>query len=261
MQIEQWVRGCYVRWIRPRISRQIDRQRIKLIWDVWGYWPLLSLNALSVSQRTNLLSRFLVIDWYVEHSHKPSEIAAVCRAMAERSAKRGEAFLEAGCWQGGSSAKFSIICKMFGYQLKIYDSFCGVEQMQPEELAESYDFSGEYAAPESVLSDNLALFGEPDVCSVHKGWFHETLALQAVPFPVGIAFLDCDLAKGTKEALLGIVPALAQDGWIFSQDFHIKPVRDLIYDQATWHSFGKGTPAVTQLGKKLAGIRFRERAH
>lgn len=254
--MERRVRNFYVRWFRPHISREINRQRLKLVWDIWGYLPLLSIKSLSPSQKLRLLARFLIIDWNVVHGHKPREISIICGAVAERPAQNGEALLEAGCWQGGSSAKFSIICRMFGYHLSIYDSFCGVEEMEPEEKAGNYDFSGEYAAPESVLQENLARFGEKDLCSTHKGWFADTLAVVPVPYRVRIAYIDCDLAKGTKEALSGIVPALTNDGWIFSQDFHIKPVRNLLYDPGTWTRFGKGLPTITKLGQKLASIRF-----
>jgi hypothetical protein len=164
--------------------------------------------------------------------------------------------LEAGCWQGGSSSKFSLICRMFGYRLCIYDSFCGVEEMQPEEKAGGYDFSGEYAATESVVRNHLAKYGAPDVCSTYKGWFAETLAVGPVPYPIRIAYIDCDLAKGTQEALTGIVPALVDDGWIFSQDFHIPAVRKVLCDRTTWISLGREMPTITRLGEYLAGLRF-----
>jgi hypothetical protein len=56
---------------------------------------------------------------------------------------------------------------------------------------------------------------------------------------------------------MGIVPALVIDGWIFSQDFHIKAVRSLLLQPSTWESYGKGTPLITRLGKCLASIQFK----
>lgn len=256
--IQRKIRKLYVRWIRPRISKEINKQRLKLIWDIAGYRSLLSIKSLPLADKLQLLRKFLVIDWYVVHAHKPSEISLICQALAEHPAKLGEAFVEAGCWQGGSSAKFSIICKLLGYSLHIYDSFQGVEQMQAEAKASSYDFSGEYASPERVLRENLARYGNKEICFIHKGWFAETLALGLVPNDVRIAYIDCDLAKGTKEALTGIVPVLVDDGWIFSQDFHIKPVQKLLCDASIWQGFGKGTPTVTRLGGFLASIRLNK---
>jgi O-methyltransferase len=261
VHIEYYLHKSYIRWIRPRIAEEINRQRVKLIWDAWGYWPLLFLRILPLFDKLRLLMRCLIIDWHVVHCHKPKEMSIICHALAERRGNPGEAFLEAGCWQGGSSAKFSVICNMLGYRLCIYDSFEGVEPMTPEERVDSHhDFSREYAAAESVLRETFARFGEMGICSIHKGWFADTLATRPVPYRVRVAFIDCDLAKGTNEALRGIVPALVDDGWIFSQDFHLKPVQRLLCDPATWDRFGKGVPIITRLGRRLASIRFTSHA-
>src|SRR6267142_1271191 len=211
--VERQFRKWYIQWLRPHVSREINKQRLKLIWDVWGYLPLLSIKALQLKDRLRLVMRFLIIDWYVAHAHKPLEISNICRALADRPAKPGEVVLEAGCWQGGSSTKFSIICSLLGYRLSIYDSFEGVEEMETEEKVGGYDFSGKYKAPETVLRKNLALYGETAVCSIRKGWFANTLAIGPVPYSVRLAYIDCDLPKSTREALAGIVPALVDDGW------------------------------------------------
>lgn len=254
--LERRLSRWYARWIRPHISQEINRQRLKVIWFVWGYWSLLFLNTLPFLGRLGLLTRFIVIDWNVLHSHRPCEISSVCKALAERSAQSNEVMVEAGCWQGGSSAKFSVVCKMLGYKLHIYDSFEGVEEMTSEEKQKSYDFSGEYAAPESVLRSNLIRYGEIGVCSIHKGWFGETLAVAPVAAPVRVAYIDCDLAKGTDEVLIGVMPSLVDDGLIFSQDFHIKAVRGLLHDPNTWKQFGRGNPSITRLCGNLASLRF-----
>ena len=64
--------------------------------------------------------------------------------------------VEAGCWQGGSTAKFSIICRIMGFPLYVYDSFQGVEPTDQE----GWDFSGEYAASLPTVEANLRRYGE-----------------------------------------------------------------------------------------------------
>ena len=151
-RVRRFVQGLYARWIRPHISREIDRKRLKLVtWDMWGYRRLSGMRALSPGQKLRVIKRFLAIDWNVPHAHKPSEIAEVCRALAERPARPGECMVEAGCWQGGSSAKFSVV---------------------------------------------------------------------------------------------------------FSQDFHIGPVRKLLESSEPWTEFGRGTPEVTPVIRNLARIQF-----
>jgi hypothetical protein len=132
-----------------------------------------------------------------------------------------------------------------------------VEELPPEERAGGYDFSGEYAAPETVLLKNLSRYGEAAVCTVHRGWFNDTLARGAVPFAVRVAFIDCDLARGTYEVLLGVVPSLVEDAWIFSQDFHIPGVQALLCAHSTWERLGKPQPELTRLGACLASLKFR----
>ena len=257
-RIEEFIRKLFVRWLRHRISKEINRQRLKLIWNMWGYWSLFSIKTLSFLDKLILIVKFLVIDWNVLHAHKPREISVVCCSLADRFAYPGEVLLEAGCWRGGSSAKFSLICSKLGYRLCIYDSFKGVEQMyNGEEEGQGYDFSGEYVASEDTLKENVARYGNIDLCSIYKGWFTHTLATGPVPYNVRVAFIDCDLAKGTKEALLGIVPSLVEDGWIFSQDFHIRPVQQVLCDPTTWRHFGKDVPTITRVGHCLAYLQWK----
>jgi O-methyltransferase len=255
--IQRWVHGLYARWIRPRISREIDRQRLKLVtWDIWGYRRLFGMQALPLGKKLYVLRRFLAIDWNVVHAHKPSEISEVCRSLAERPALPGECLVEAGCWQGGSSAKFSVVCRLLGYTLRVYDSFQGVEPLTEQEKANSHDFSGEYAAPEELVWRHLRDYGESQVCSLHAGWFADTLAKEPLTTPVRVTYIDCDVAKGTREVLAGVVPALVDDGVVFSQDYHIRPVRQLLEGDELWKDFGRGRPVIEHLVRNLARIRY-----
>ena len=252
-----FARRLYVRHVRPYVRQPLTRQRLKLVcYDGWGYWRLLTIATLPFVTRLRLLRRFLRIDWHVLHAHKPHEISWLCQALSERAAAPGELIVEAGCWQGGGSAKLSIIAELLGYRLEIFDSFQGVEPRAPGDASGDYDFSFEYSSPESVLRRHLEDYGQPGVCGIHRGWFADTLAQRPLRGPVRLGYIDCDVAKGTREALVGIVPALAPDGWIFSQDFHIAPVRGFLNDPASWRALGVTMPAIRAVGPCLAAIRF-----
>ncbi|HEV8453313.1 MAG TPA: TylF/MycF/NovP-related O-methyltransferase [Gemmatimonadales bacterium] len=240
----------------PRIANPLHRQRLKLLYYIWGYAGLLGIKGLTLPERLRLFGEFLRVDWNVLHAHLPSEIVQVTRALAERRARAGEVMVEAGCWQGGSSAKFSLVCRLLGYELWIHDSFQGVEVLSPQDQAKEWDFGGQYASGEERLRDHLDRFGALEVCRVRPGWFADTLALAAVPRPVRAVWIDCDLGKGTLEVLRGVVPSLSDDGWIFSQDFHIEPVRRVLRDPEIWREFGRGIPTIRVLGRYLASVRF-----
>jgi O-methyltransferase len=253
--LEAALRRLYARWLRPHIATEIHRQRLKLAWFGWGYWRLLRID-LRLSAKARVLCRFLRIDWNVAHAHRPCEIAQVFETLATRRARPGEVMVEAGCWNGGSTAKFSMICEILGYRLEVYDSFEGVEPLSEDAKRTSYDFSGEYAAAESVVRANVHRYGEMGVCAFHKGWFADTLGRDPVAFPIRVVYIDCDVAKGTREVLSGVVPGLVEDGRVFSQDFHIEPVRQLLFDPGTWQGLGVTMPTIEELCGHLACLDF-----
>jgi O-methyltransferase len=144
--------------------------------------------------------------------------------------------IEAGCWQGGSTAKWSLACRLLGYGLHIYDSFEGVEART--DVEGQHDFTGEYAAPLETVRQNLVRHGNLSPCTFHKGWFVDTMQPGSVPGPVRLVYIDCDLVKGTKEVLAGVVPVLSDDGVVASQDGQIRAVAEFLARPATWESLG-----------------------
>lgn len=224
----------------------LGTQRLKTLYFMWGYWPILRMRQLRFLEKLGLVRRFLSVDWNVLHGHRPSEIASAAVLLAKRPARSGEVLIEAGCWRGGSTAKFSLLCARLGFRIKVFDSFEGVEKLSAADLKTEWNFSGQYSASEQVLLSNLRRFGRADVCSIHKGWFSETLAAQPVADPIRLAYVDCDLAKGTFEALTGILPRLASDGYVLSQDFHIAPVRRMLLDDSTWKRLNVDKPRFFQ---------------
>ena len=250
------VHGTWERLLIPLVGDPLVRQRLKLLWFGWPYLRLLGLRPFSLLRRLRLIGQVLRVDWSILHGHSPAEMVCIFRELCARRGEPGEAFVEAGCWQGGSSVKFSILCEELGYELHIYDSFEGVGDLSEEDRAREWDYEGQYAAPENVLRENLARLGRPAVCSIYKGWFSETLQAGQAPERIRIAYIDCDIAKGTRDALEGVVPHLVPDGVVFSQDFHIQPIRDLLADAALWKELGVEAPRVEALQRRLARIRF-----
>ena len=241
----------YRRHIRPLLPLDVQRL-VKLVACLWAYRLILWIRTMSIKERLKTIRRFLRIDFHIPAGHWPYELARVCKEVASRPAHPGEVIVEAGCWEGCSSAKLSIFCQLLGYRLYIYDSFQGVEPTSQE----GHDFSGEYAATEDVVRRNLARFGELPACHLFPGWFSQTLATRPVPAPIRVAYIDCDLAKGTYEVLRGILPSLCTDGVVYSQDYHIPAVRRLLEDPGTWRRLGRPRPQITYLGYCLASVVF-----
>jgi O-methyltransferase len=235
----------YRRYIRNRVKKEIHQQRLKLIYDVWWFYPLLRFRALRWRQRINLVWKFICIDWFILHASKPAEVVPVMMDLMSRRARFNEVFVEAGCWNGGSTAKFSLVCKLYGYKLHVFDSFQGVKE---------WGFA--YAAKLADVKNNLAKYGELDVCTFHPGWFKDTLWRRPAPFPVRMVYIDCDVPQGTLEVLSGILPALVEDGVIHTQDYHLKDVKKVIDDPRTWTGFGVKVPSIKPLVRNIARITW-----
>lgn len=251
-------RGVF-KTIRKRIASRfspIDRQRYKTLKRMGGYWPILKIKQLSFRQRIRLIWNCLRIDWHVQHGHRPGEIAFIFHGLANKRAQPGEIMVEAGCWNGGSSAKFSILCEMLGYMLHIYDSFQGVEPVDPETYDFWYVFSGEYSASQESVRQNIETYGKLEVCEFFRGWFSETMAPGKLKYPVRIVYLDCDLSKGTFEALQGVLPQLTQDGIIYSQDYHIQPIREMLENPNTWKRLNYSSPKIELGYHHTVALRF-----
>lgn len=253
MSLSQRVIDVYVRVFKPLIPRWAQRL-LRRVRHLWAYRPILSMPGATLAQRRRLISRFIQVDLDVPHGHRPGEILAIARAMLSRPARPGEVMIEAGCWAGGSTAKFSMLCRLQGYRLLVYDSFEGVEQTDQA----GYDFSGEYAADIDSVKRNVGRYGDIEVCEFFKGWFADTLAADPVRDPVAFVYIDCDLAKGTFETLQGALPSFVDDGVVFSQDYHIPVVRELLHDADTWRRLGRAQPRIEYLVHNLARLTWEQ---
>jgi O-methyltransferase len=206
------------------------------------------------AERVALLIAFLRVDWLILHGHTPREVADIAVDLGQGVTTPGQAIVEAGCWNGGSTAKFSHLARHLNLSLHVYDSFQGVEDVS--NVAGEWDYSGQYASAEATVRRNLERCGSAAAYTTHPGWFSETLGRTPVAVPVAMAYIDCDIAKGTYEALSGIVASLAPHAIVFSQDFHIAPVNALLTNPETWARLGVVAPRITRLGRRLAKLSW-----
>jgi O-methyltransferase len=253
--LEGVAKRVFAHLILPFVDNPLSRQRIKLVWFVWGYWPLLFCPCqLSIVQRFGLLMKFMRVDWHILHGHTPNEMARIVIESVRLEVGPGAAMVEAGCWNGGSTAKFSALCECLGWELHVYDSFQGVEDVS--RVAGEWDYSGQYSAAENTVRDNLKKYGADIEIRICPGWFADTLSRTPVPAEIAVAYIDCDIAKGTAEALSGILPSLMDKGVIFSQDYHITPVKLLLSSAETWVRLKHGRPEITQMSRRLSKLSW-----
>src|SRR5207244_1008155 len=131
---------------------------------------------------------------------------------------------EAGCYKGGSTAKFSLAAHAAGKELVVFDSFQGLpENEEPHGttiFGEVIRFKkGHYRGTLDEVSDNVSRFGKIGSCRFVPGWFEATLTDFQVP--VSAIYLDVDLAASTRTCLKYLYPLLEPGGILYSQDGHI----------------------------------------
>ena len=248
------LRPLYGRTIRPLLGSHLNQQRVKLLFLYgWEYFAVFKVRRLSLFEKIRLIYRFYRIDFFILNSHSAKEMAHILIQFFEKKSTEGDVFVEAGCWKGGSTAKFSLLCAINNYKLHVFDSFEGVEQTD-DELS---FFGGWYAAPERLVRENVEKYGCIEVVTFHKGWFKDTFRDPEIHGKIGAVYIDCDLKTGTMEVLDGIKNNLAEDALIFSQDYHIPPIRKLLNDSLYWEGLGLRVRK-SQLTKKLALFRIVE---
>ena len=143
--------------------------------------------------------------------------------------------VQAGCYKGGSAAKFSRGAKLAHRQLVLFDSFEGippnVEDHRSTSHGENFEAESYKGALEEVRA-NIARYGDLEVCRFVKGWFNDTLP--GFKEPVAAIYLDVDLVSSTRVCLKYLYPLLQPGGVLYSQDGHLPLVCRLLDDDQFW---------------------------
>jgi O-methyltransferase len=198
--------------------------------------------------RASILKRFRRIDQEMNIKTTPTDGLFLAEALL--TIECDGAVVECGCFNGGSTAKLSILAKLTGRQMFIFDSFEGLPEADAyntydlharrssEWAKERHWKVGEYAAALDAVKANIEKWGEASVCTFIKGWFNETLE-NGLPPQISFAFTDVDLPTSARECLLHIWPRLADGGVFFSHDVAYIKVLQAFNDKHLWEEIFK----------------------
>ncbi len=228
-------------------------------------WRLVDLRAnlgfilspvpgVGLGARAKFVSRMSKISKNVDCPHSNDEIFAFVRRIFELGPQRDGVFVEAGCFKGGSSAKFSIACAMVGRRLVLCDSFEGIPSNDEDHgrtiFGSSADFpEGSYAGSLEEVKNNIRNYGEIDVCDFVVGYFDQSL--QGFDQEVIAVYLDVDLASSTRTCIEHFHPRIKPGGYLLSQDGHLPLVINVFEDADFWqNTVGVPLPVVDGLWKK-----------
>jgi O-methyltransferase len=208
----------------------------------WRYWDacidFLRDQSLGISlgQRYRLLKDLYKITFaFDDIPHYQRQILDFVIAILQAPRDIPGVVIEAGCFRGVSTAKFSLAARLAGKQLVVLDSFQGIpansEQHEIYGRAVSFE-EGDYAGSQDEVVRNISDYGDIAACRLVAGWFDDTLP--HFNEPVAAIYLDVDLVSSTKTCLKYLWPLLNPGGVVFSQDGHLARIQELFNDPRFW---------------------------
>lgn len=209
---------------------------------------------LSFPEKLKIVRQLYVISFRVDSPHTQEEIIDFIKTILSLPSTGKGVVVEAGCYQGSSTAKFSLAACRSGRQLVVFDSFQGIpktaERHDRNIFGGSEDFqSGDYCGTLEEVKSNVSRFGRIGNCRFIEGWFDESMP--GFREPVSAIYLDVDLASSTRTCLKHLYPLLEPGGVLYSQDAHLPLVVDVLNDDGFWlNEVGCKKPAIFGLGKR-----------
>jgi O-methyltransferase len=208
----------------------------------------------SFQERVRLLIQLYIISINVESPHTQEEILNYIEAILSISPSSKGVLVEAGCYKGSSTAKFSLAADIVGKELVVFDSFQGIpDNTEPHELnifgGDAVFKQGDYCGSLDEVKATVARFGKVKCCRFIKGWFDDTMP--GFKEPISAAYVDVDLASSTRTCLRYLFPLLEPNGVLYSQDGHLPLVIDVFNDEDFWlNEVGCKKPRMHGLGQK-----------
>lgn len=148
--------------------------------------------------------------------------------------------VECGTWKGGTAVNLSMVCRITGRRLLVFDSFQGLPAPEPgERRAEDYR-AGDFSGSLEEVRQNLRRHGALECCELVSGWFRDTLP--GLARPVLLAYLDVDFEKSLEQCVRHIWPRLADQGYIFIDEFGSLDYCALFFSERYWRDRFRRTP-------------------
>lgn len=210
--------------------------------------------SITMREKIRLVHKLYTVTHNVEVAHTEEEMITLVDSILKMSASVSGVVVEAGCFKGASTAKFSLAAARAGRKLVVFDSFQGIPENTEDHGMNIYSDDvnfpqGSYCGQIDEVKNNIARYGRLDVCDFREGWFDDTMP--SFHEPVITAYIDVDLESSTRTCLRYLYPLLVEGGELYSQDGHLPLIIELLGDEAFWRQeVGCTPPKVEGLGKQ-----------
>lgn len=178
---------------------------------------------LNAQDRLNLVRKFIKIINNVKSATSLEVHLTIAKYLLSLPKSKNTVIVECGCYKGASSCSISIICKIIGKKLIIYDSFEGLPDVSTKNRTyylhlkkkEKYK-KGMYLGKLNEVKKNIRNYGEISCCIFRKGFFAKTLKNHKEK--IQLAFLDVDLVSSTKICIKLLWKKIVNEGYIFTDN-------------------------------------------
>lgn len=161
--------------------------------------------------RIRIVRKFNKITRMVDCPHTQDQILQFIISVMSLPPTMEGCIVEAGTYKGGAAAKFSIIAKLLGRRLIIFDSFEGLPQNEEKHEKSILGHSvmewfkgGNFRGTLDEVRRTIETYGAIKVCTFQQGWFEETMP--GFKEKICALYIDCDLAASTKTTLKYLYP-------------------------------------------------------
>lgn len=177
--------------------------------------------------------------WIQSGSSYKTHLAMALKVLETPPSVQG-AIVECGTWKGGSAVNLSLVAKLTGRKLLIYDSFQGLPPAVAGDREAGGYATGDFRGTLDEVKANLTRYGAIECCEFRQGWFDATLPSLAEP--VLLAYLDVDLESSLDTCVRCIWPRLVDTGYVFIDEFVSLDYCALFFSERWWSSNFDRTP-------------------
>ena len=165
----------------------------------------------------------------------------MARKLLELSPDIPGAIVECGSFKGGSATNLSLVCKIIGRKLIIYDSFEGLPDTGEETDAHFHEGkAGIFDGSLEEVKGNISQYGCIDVCEFNKGWFKDTLPQHHEK--IVAMFLDVDFQSSLHDCISNLWPHLHPQGYVFIDEYVHPDYCSLFYSEKYWQKYFNRVP-------------------
>ena len=148
--------------------------------------------------------------------------------------------VEAGVYKGAMTCSLSLVAKMLGTKLIVYDSFEGLPDVKMKENIVNYHHikkssfykKGMYRGNYDEVIENIKKFGSYESCIFRKGFFKNSMKNSREK--IFFLFLDVDLLSSTMDVIKNLWKNVLDNSYVFTDDASDLDLNRIWFDKQWW---------------------------